>query len=92
MQDQPKITIGITTYNRPNFLKAAVASVIKQSYQNFATPYGYPQPTHIYYPDPNNMPIQFLSQGGPYGNPSGAHPQTYNIYSNWQGQTQPQCK
>ena len=64
----------------------------QQSYQNFATPYGYPQPTHIYYPDPNNMPIQFLSQGGPYGNPSGAHPQAYNIYSNWQGQEKPQRK
>ncbi len=35
MCDEPKITVGITTYNRPSFLRAAVASVISQSYQNF---------------------------------------------------------
>lgn len=31
----PKISIGITTYNRPEFLREAVASVQNQSYKNF---------------------------------------------------------
>lgn len=35
MQDEPKITVGITTYNRPTFLREAVSSVLRQSYQNF---------------------------------------------------------
>ncbi len=37
MINQPdiKITIGITTYDRPEFLKEAVNSVLNQSYKNF---------------------------------------------------------
>lgn len=31
----PKISIGITTYNRPELLREAVDSVLNQSYQNF---------------------------------------------------------
>ena len=30
-----KITVGITTYNRPDFLKEAVCSVLQQTYKNF---------------------------------------------------------
>lgn len=30
-----KITVGIVTYNRPEFLKEAVASVLQQSFANF---------------------------------------------------------
>ena len=30
-----KITIGMTTYNRPEFLRQAVQSVLQQSYKNF---------------------------------------------------------
>ncbi len=30
-----RITVGITTYNRPEFLKQAVRSVLKQSFSNF---------------------------------------------------------
>lgn len=35
MSDTPKISIGITTYNRPEFLREAVASVLQQSFQDF---------------------------------------------------------
>lgn len=30
-----KITVGVTTYNRPEFLKEAVCSVLQQTYRNF---------------------------------------------------------
>lgn len=35
MNHSPKISIGITTYNRPEFLREAVASVLQQSFQDF---------------------------------------------------------
>jgi glycosyltransferase involved in cell wall biosynthesis len=35
MTDSPKISIGITTYNRPEFLREAVASVVTQSFEDF---------------------------------------------------------
>ena len=34
-QITPLITIGLTTYNRPNFLQESVQSVINQKYKNF---------------------------------------------------------
>jgi len=34
-QTTPLITIGLTTYNRPNFLQESVRSVINQKYKNF---------------------------------------------------------
>ena len=34
-QITPLITIGLTTYNRPNFLKESVQSVLNQKYKNF---------------------------------------------------------
>ncbi|WP_143874371.1 glycosyltransferase, partial [Nostoc sp. 'Peltigera malacea cyanobiont' DB3992] len=33
---QPLVSIVIPTYNRPDYLKQAIASAIKQTYQNIA--------------------------------------------------------
>ena len=32
---KPLISVGLSTFNRPKFLKEALASVLKQSFQNF---------------------------------------------------------
>lgn len=35
MSEMPKISIGITTYNRPAFLREAIESILNQSFGNF---------------------------------------------------------
>ena len=35
MNDEPYVTIGLVTYNRPDMLKEAVHSILRQTYKNF---------------------------------------------------------